>query len=125
LAVGQLRRTEPTFALSTGRIGMGGALEEAEPRGLPGPCLNGVYEEHGLPYAEAGYGYPEAGQTVVNVTDGKVIRLLVGDEPLDMRYGHATSHHRVLDFRSGTLRRDTEWTSPTGRRARVKTERLV
>lgn len=125
LAVDQLQRTESTFALSNGHIGMRGTLEEAEPRGLPGTYLNGFYEEHGLPYAEAGYGYPEAGQTVVNVTDGKVIRLLVGDEPLDMRYGHATSHHRVLDFRSGTLRRDTEWTSPTGRRVRVKTERLV
>ncbi|EHR62424.1 glycoside hydrolase family 65 protein [Saccharomonospora cyanea] len=125
LDVDQLQRTESTFALSNGHIGMRGTLEEAEPRGLPGTYLNGFYEEHELPYAEAGYGYPEAGQTVVNVTDGKVIRLLVEDEPLDMRYGQATSHHRVLDFRSGTLRRETEWTSPTGRRVRVRTERLV
>ncbi|MFF5987532.1 glycoside hydrolase family 65 protein [Prauserella flavalba] len=125
LAVDQLQRTESTFALSNGHIGMRGTLEEAEPRGLPGTYLNGFYEEHGLPYAEAGYGYPEAGQTVVNVTDGKIIRLLVEDEPLDMRYGHATAHHRVLDFRSGTLRRVTDWTSPTGRRVRVRTERLV
>ncbi|MEU3274187.1 glycosyl hydrolase family 65 protein [Saccharomonospora sp. NPDC006951] len=125
LAVDQLQRTESTFALSNGHIGMRGTLEDAEPRGLPGTYLNGFYEEHGLPYAEAGYGYPEAGQTVVNVTDGKVIRLLVEDEPLDMRYGHAAEHHRVLDFRSGTLRRETDWTSPTGRRVRVSTERLV
>ncbi|MFC4002013.1 glycoside hydrolase family 65 protein [Prauserella oleivorans] len=125
LAVDQLQRTESTFALSNGHIGMRGTLEEAEPRGLPGTYLNGFYEEHPLPYAEAGYGYPEAGQTVVNVTDGKIIRLLVEDEPLDMRYGHATAHHRVLDFRSGTLRRETEWTSPTGRRVRVSSERLV
>ncbi|PXY19501.1 glycoside hydrolase family 65 protein [Prauserella muralis] len=125
LAVDQLQRTESTFALSNGHIGMRGTLEEAEPRGLPGTYLNGFYEEHDLPYAEAGYGYPEAGQTVVNVTDGKIIRLLVEDEPLDMRYGHASEHHRVLDFRSGTLRRETVWTSPTGRRVRVSTERLV
>jgi alpha,alpha-trehalose phosphorylase len=125
LAVDQLQRTESTFALSNGHIGMRGTLEEAEPRGLPGTYLNGFYEEHGLPYAEAGYGYPEAGQTVVNVTDGKIVRLLVEDEPLDMRYGHASAHYRVLDFRSGTLRRETEWTSPTGLRVRVRTERLV
>ncbi|RZQ59446.1 glycoside hydrolase family 65 protein [Amycolatopsis suaedae] len=125
LDVDQLQRTESTFALSNGHIGVRGTLEEGEPRGLPGTYLNGFYEEHGLPYAEAGYGYPEAGQTVVNVTDGKIIRLLVEDEPLDMRYGHATAHDRVLDFRSGTLRRTTEWSSPTGRRVRVSTERLV
>jgi len=125
LAVDQLQRTESTFALSNGHLGMRGTLEEGEPRGLPGTYLNGFYESHALPYAEGGYGYPEAGQTVVNVTDGKIIRLLVEDEPLDMRYGTAPEHERVLDFRSGTLRRRTDWVSPTGRRIRLTTERLV
>jgi len=125
LAVDQLHRTESTFALSNGHIGMRGTLDEGEPRGLPGSYLNGFYEEHQLPYGEAGYGYPEAGQTVVNVTDGKIIRLLVEDEPLDMRYGNAIEHERALDFRSGTLRRRTVWESPTGRRVIVRSERLV
>jgi len=125
LAVDQLQRTESTFALSNGHLGMRATLEEGEPRGLPGTYLNGFYETQPLPYAEAGYSYPEAGQTVVNVTDGKIIRLLVEDEPLDMRYGTAPEHERVLDFRSGTLRRRTVWVSPTGRRIRLSTERLV
>jgi len=123
--VDALQRTESAFALSNGHIGLRGTLEEAEPRGLPGTYLNGFYEQHELPYAESGYGYPEAGETVVNVTDGKIIRLLVEDEPLDMRYGAATKHDRVLDFRTGTLTRTTEWSSPTGRRVRVRTQRLV
>ncbi|MBB4910148.1 glycoside hydrolase family 65 protein [Actinophytocola algeriensis] len=125
LDLSALDRTESVFALSNGHIGMRGTLEEGEPTGLAGTYLNGFYEQHALPYAEAGYGYPEDGQTVVNVTDGKIIRLLVQDEPLDMRYGRALDHHRVLDFRTGTLRRDTVWESPTGRRVRVRTERLV
>ncbi|WP_406634700.1 glycoside hydrolase family 65 protein [Amycolatopsis sp. WGS_07] len=125
LDVDALQRTESAFAVSNGHIGLRGTLEEGEPRGLPGTYLNGFYEQHELPYAEGGYGYPEEGQTVVNVTDGKIIRLLVEDEPLDMRYGIATAHDRVLDFRRGTLRRVTEWSSPTGRRVRVTTERLV
>ncbi|MEV6240493.1 glycosyl hydrolase family 65 protein [Lentzea sp. NPDC051838] len=125
LAVDQLHRTESTFALANGHIGFRGTLDEGEPRGLPGTYLNGFYEQHQLPYGEAGYGYPEAGQTVVNVTDGKIIRLLVEDEPLDMRYGTAIEHERVLDFRSGTLRRRTVWESPTGRRVIVRSERLV
>jgi alpha,alpha-trehalose phosphorylase len=120
-----LKRTESTFALSNGHIGLRGSFEEGEPRGLPGTYLNGYYERRPLPYAEAGYGYPEDGQTVVNVTDGKIIRLLVEDEPLDMRYGTAPTHERVLDFRSGTLRRRTDWVSPTGRRVRISSERLV
>ncbi|MBB5960222.1 alpha,alpha-trehalose phosphorylase [Saccharothrix tamanrassetensis] len=125
LSVAELRRTESTFALANGHIGMRGTLDEGEPRGLPGTYLNGFYEEHSLPYGEGGYGYPEAGQTIVNVTDGKVIRLLVEDEPLDMRYGRAHEHERELDFRTGTLRRRTVWESPTGRRITVSSERLV
>ncbi len=78
-----------------------------------------------LPYAEAGYGDPEAGQTVINVTNGKIIRLLVEDEPFDIRYGELRRHERVLDLRAGVLRRTVEWVSPTGRSVRVASTRLV
>ncbi|NLG54201.1 MAG: glycoside hydrolase family 65 protein [Rhodococcus sp.] len=125
LDLDELRNTESTFALSNGHIGIRGTFEEGEPRGLPGTYLNGFYERRPLPYAEAGYGYPEDGQTVVNATDGSIIRLLVDDEPLDMRYGNALFHQRTLDFRAGTLTRVTEWDSPTGRRVRITSQRLV
>ena len=75
-----LAQTESVFALGNGHIGWRGNLDEGEPHGLPGSYLNGVYELRPLPYAEAGYGFPESGQTVVNVTNGKLIRLLVNDE---------------------------------------------
>src|SRR5262245_25548956 len=117
--------TESTFALSNGHIGLRGTLEEGEPVEQPGTYLNGFYELRDLPYAERGFGYPESGQTVVNVTDGKIIRLLVEDEPMDLRYGHSEEHERTLDFRSGTLRRHTVWVSPTGRTVRITSERLV
>ncbi len=120
-----LARTESVFALSNGHLGMRGNLDEGEPHGLPGTYLNSVYELRPLPYAEAGYGYPESGQTVVNVTNGKLIRLLVDDEPFDVRYGQLLSHRRVLDLRAGLLRREVEWRSPAGARVRVGSTRLV
>jgi alpha,alpha-trehalose phosphorylase len=113
------------FALANGHIGLRGNLDEGEPPGLPGTYLNGFYEQHPLPYAEAGYGYPEAGQTAVNVTNGKIIRLLVDDEPFDMRLGELRSHERALDFRAGVLRRRAEWVSPAGQAVRVTSVRLV
>ena len=82
-----LAQSESLFALSNGHIGIRGNLDEGEPYGLPGTYLNSFYEVRPLPYAEAGYGYPEAGQTVVDVTNGKILRLLVDDEPFDVRYG--------------------------------------
>lgn len=120
-----LSRTESVFALANGHLGMRGNLDEGEPHGLPGTYLNSVYELRPLPYAEAGYGYPDSGQTVVNVTNGKLIRLLVDDEPFDVRYGQLLSHRRVLDLRAGLLRRDVEWRSPAGARVRVSSTRLV
>jgi alpha,alpha-trehalose phosphorylase len=113
------------FALSNGHIGLRGNLDEGEPPGLPGTYLGGFYEQRPLPYAEAGYGYPEAGQTAVNVTNGKIIRLLVDDEPFDVRFGELKSHERVLDFRAGVLERRAEWRSPAGRQIRVSSVRLV
>ncbi|HWB66515.1 MAG TPA: glycoside hydrolase family 65 protein [Mycobacteriales bacterium] len=120
-----LAQSESVFALSNGHIGMRGNLDEGEPHGIPGMYLNSFYEQRPLPYAEAGYGYPESGQTVVNVTNGKLIRLLVDDEPLDVRYGELREHERVLDFRDGTLTRSLDWVSPAGQRVRVRSRRLV
>jgi len=120
-----LAETESVFALANGHLGLRGNLDEGEPYGLPGTYLGGFFETRPLPYAEAGYGYPEDGQTVVNVTNGKIIRLLVEDEPFDLRYGTLVSHERVLDLRAGTLTRRVEWISPTGRRVRVRSTRMV
>ncbi|GAA2273292.1 glycosyl hydrolase family 65 protein [Streptomyces atrovirens] len=120
-----LAQSESVFALSNGHVGWRGNLDEGEPHGLPGSYLNGVHELHPLPYAEAGYGYPESGQTVINVTNGKVIRLLVDDEPFDLRYGRLVSHERTLDLRRGVLERVCEWTSPAGSTVRVRSTRLV
>ena len=116
---------ESVFALANGHIGMRGSFEEGEPVVVPGTYLNGFFEERPLPYAEAGYGFPEQGQTMVNVTDGKLIRLLVKDSPLDLDYGEIIDHRRTLDLRAGVLRRSTEWRSPGGRTVRVTSTRLV
>ncbi|MFF4394118.1 glycoside hydrolase family 65 protein [Streptomyces sp. NPDC001480] len=120
-----LAQSESVFALSNGHVGWRGNLDEGEPHGLPGSYLNGVHEVHPLPYAEAGYGYPESGQTVINVTNGKILRLLVDDEPFDLRYGRVVHHERTLDLRRGVLERTCEWTSPTGSTVRVRSTRLV
>jgi alpha,alpha-trehalose phosphorylase len=120
-----LAQTESVFALSNGHLGWRGNLDEGEPHGLPGTYLNGVHETRPLPYAETGYGFPESGQTVINVTNGKLIRLFVDDEPFDVRYGDLRSHERMLDFRAGTLSRTAEWVSPAGQAVRISSLRLV
>ena len=108
-----LASTESVFALSNGHIG------------IPGTYLNSVYESRPLPYGERGYGYPESGQTVINVTNGKLFRLLVDDEPFDVRYGRLAKHVRRLDLRRGVLEREVEWYSPASDAVRIRSTRLV
>ncbi|MBA3741852.1 glycosyl hydrolase family 65 protein [Sporichthya sp.] len=120
-----LAAAESLFALSNGHLGLRGNLDEGEPHGLPGTYLNSVHEQRRLPYAEAGYGYPESGQSVVNVPNGKLIRILVDDEPFDIRYGDLHSHTRTLDLRTGILTREAEWCAPSGAAIRLRSERLV
>ncbi len=120
-----LAQTESVFALSNGHLGWRANLDEGEPHGLPGTYLNGVHALRPLPYAEAGYGFPESGQTVINVTNGKLVRLFVDDEPFDVRYGELRSHERLLDFRAGTLSRQAEWVSPAGQAVRISSTRVV
>ena len=125
LDLATLAQSESVFALANGHIGMRGNLDEGEPVGLPGSYLNGLHEVRPLPYAESAYGNPEAGETVVNVTDGKLLRLHVDDELFDVRYGELLHHERVLDFRAGVLRREVHWRSPTGAEVKITSTRLV
>ena len=125
LNLDQLAQSESIFALSNGHIGLRGNLDEGDPHGLPGTYLNSFYEVRPLPYAEAGYGFPDSGQTIINVTNGKLIRLLIDDEPFDIRYGTLNAHERVLDLRAGTLTRTVDWTSPPGARIKVTSVRVV
>lgn len=116
---------EAVFALSNGNLGWRGTLDEADPCEISGTYLNGVFERHPLPYAEQGYGYPESGETMVDVPDGKIIRLIVDDEPFDVRTGRLEHHEQYLDFRRGTLSRRVRWTSPAGASVRIESTRLV
>ena len=120
-----LAQTESIFALANGHLGLRGNLDEGEPRMLSGTYLNGLYESYPLQYGERGFGFAEDGQAVVNVTDGKIIRLLVEDEPFDVHRGRLESHERTLDFRTGILTRDARWRSEAGNAVRVTSRRLV
>ena len=123
--IDRLAQAESLFALSNGHIGLRGNLDEGEPAGLSGTYLNGFYESFPLEYGERGYGFAEDGQSVVNVTDGKIIRLQVEDEPLDVHRGEVLHHERRLDFRSGLLERHLHWRAASGHEVKLTTRRLV
>jgi alpha,alpha-trehalose phosphorylase len=101
--------TESVFALSNGWIGWRATLDEGGPREMPGCYLNGFHERRALSYPEDGYAFPQDNDTVISAPNATLIRLYVGDDPLDLRTGTVRAHEQVLDLRAGLLRRHTEW----------------
>ena len=120
-----LAQSESLFALANGYLGLRGNLDEGEPSGVLGTYLNAFHERRPLDFPERGTGWASEGQHLLNVTDGKVIRVKVDGEPLDVRAGVLSAHQRVLDFRTGVLTRTLRWRSESGRQIEMVSRRLV
>ena len=118
-------QTESLFALSNGYLGMRGVPEEGEPAVQNGTFINGFYEEWPIVYSEAAYGFARTGQTMLNVTDSKIIRLFVDDEPFGVAGTNIRHYDRRLNLKAGTLDRELHWETPSGKLVRIRTRRLV
>ena len=105
LDVDHLPQTESLFALSNGHVGMRANLDEGEPHAHARDLPQLVLRVAAAALRRGWLRVPGGGQTLVNAPNGKLIRLLVDDEPLDVRYGDVLAHHRTLDFRAGLLTR--------------------
>lgn len=116
---------ETLFALGNGYLGMRGNLEEGTPLGSHGTFLNGLHETWRIRHAENAYGFAEQGQTIVNVPDAKSIRIYVDDERLNLQSSEVLDVQRILDLKNGTLTRSLVWLTPTGKRVRVESRRMV
>src|SRR5262245_16207053 len=84
LGLDQIAQTETLFSTANGYLGMRGAFEEGGPACQHGTFINGFYESWPIPYGEGAFGFATHGQTIVNVPDGKIIRLYIDDEPFDL-----------------------------------------
>jgi len=117
--------TETIFAVGNGYLGMRGTPEEGRETHTHGTYVNGFHETWPIRHAEEAYGFARVGQTIVNAPDTKVIKLYVDDEPLLINEADLESYERSLLFDEGKLVRDLVWRTPSGKRVRVRTERMV
>src|SRR5512132_2499630 len=109
-------QAETIFALANGYLGMRGAFEEGRPAADDGTLVNGFFEFRPIVYPEEAYGFPREGQTILYVPEGKIVRLYVDDEPVDLCSAQILSYRRTLDMRAGLLRRDVEYATALGKR---------
>ena len=100
-------RNETMFFIGNGYLGFRGNFEEGlgglKSKGLEGTYINGFYDTEVIKYGEIAYGFPEKGQTMLNVTNSKIIRLLVEDEEFDMKTGTLEEYKRTLSFKSSLI----------------------
>src|SRR5215467_3049693 len=120
-----LAQLETMLALGNGYLGMRGCPEEGGPNAENATLINGFYEASQIVYPEDAYGFAKTGQTIVSVTDSKIIKVFVDDEPLWLPNAHLLSYDRRLNMKSGTLDREILWETPAGKRISITSRRLV
>ena len=113
------------MALGNGYLGMRGCPEEGGPNVENSTLINGFYETHPIVYGEEAYGFAKTGQTICNVTDSKIIKLFVDDEPFWLPNANLLRYDRRLNMRSGTLDREILWETPAGKQVLIRSRRLV
>ena len=120
-----IAQMEAVLALGNGYLGMRGAPEEEEPSEQNGTFINGFHETWPILYSETAYGFARTGQTMLNVTDSKIIRLFVDDEPFRLGEANIRDYRRRLDMRAGTLDRELLWETSSGKLVRIASRRLI
>ena len=115
---------ETVFALCNGYIGMRGGFIEGESE-TDGTYLNGFYETDPIRYPEDAYGYARTNQTMLNVTNSKIIKLYVDDEMFQMSSDGLLEYERVLDMQKGFTKRSVVWQTSTGKKVQIDITRLV
>jgi alpha,alpha-trehalose phosphorylase len=120
-----LAQSETMLALGNGYLGMRGCPEEGGPNTENATLINGFYETWPIVYGEEAYGFAKTGQTICNVTDGKIIKLFVDDEPFWLPNANLLCYDRRLNMKSGTLDREILWETPAGKQVLIRSRRLV
>jgi len=120
-----LAQLETMLALGNGYVGMRGCPEEGGPNVENSTLINGFYETRPIVYGEEAYGFAKTGQTICRVTDSKIIKLFVDDEPFWLPDASLLSYDRRLNMKSGTLDREILWETPAGKRVLITSRRLV
>jgi alpha,alpha-trehalose phosphorylase len=120
-----LEMTETIFSTGNGYLGMRGCFEDGVPVMQDGTFINGYYESWPIVYGEEAFGFATTGQTIVNVTDSRIIKLYVDDEAFYLPRAILLNYDRRLNMKEGTLDREILWETPAGKQVSIRSRRLV
>jgi len=117
-------RDETLFALANGGLGVRGGFEEQDSP-TDGSFLAAAFEQNAIHYHERLAGFARSTDTRVPVAEGKRIRILLGDEPVDLAHAEWLAFERELDLRHGQLHRRLRLRAAAGHTLEIQAERVV
>ena len=94
-------------------------------KSLTGSYFNGVFEKEPIRYPKFFPGNPTHTTSIANSTDWLFCRISAGGEILDLGKSTIRTFRRVLDFKTGLLRRSFVWETTKGAELDVCFERLL
>jgi kojibiose phosphorylase len=110
----RIRAAETVYTIGNGRFATRGSFEEGFAGGQPATLAHGVFAPH-----------PLAATELANLPDWTELDVDIGGERFSLTRGKILAYRRVLDFRTGLLRREIRWRSPKGATADLLFERFI
>jgi alpha,alpha-trehalose phosphorylase len=115
LKLEDLLSDETIFSLANGTLGSRGHfIEGYGTSDDPITLMNGFYNQYPFRYEENYEGFPQLGQTIVNLPDGSYIKIEVDDDVIDLSHMELVSIKRSLNMLEGTSYREVRYISEKG-----------
>ena len=105
---------ETIFTIGNGYLCTRGAFEEGYPDDRRATFIHGVFDYAPIVFTE-----------LANATDWLPLSIYLNREQFSLDTGTIESFHRTLDLRTGLLRREVRWRSPSGLAATLIFERFA
>ena len=118
---------ETIFVTQNNYMGVRGNFEEDVPyhSSIRGAYINGFYDSHPIEYGEKAFGFPEIGQTIVNIPDGQSIVFYVNNEPLSLTHCKLIDLKRRYHLNQGYTERIVVYETKEGFQFRLTFKRMT
>jgi len=115
LKLEDLLSDETIFSLANGTLGTRGHfIEGYGTSDDPITLMNGFYNQYPFRYEENYEGFPQLGQTIVNLPDGSYVKIEIADDVIDLSHMDLVSIKRTLNMLQGTSYREVRYISEKG-----------
>ena len=115
LKLEDLLSDETIFSLANGTLGTRGHfIEGYGTSDDPITLMNGFYNQYPFRYEENYEGFPQLGQTILNLPDGSYVKIEIEDDVIDLSHMDMVSIKRSLNMLQGTSYREVRYISEKG-----------